>query len=664
MKNTLSNIENPLESQKSGVTPSLDEKIKKAVERTQEYLLSLQHPNGYWCAELKADSTLASDYILMMYFMGLHDPDKVKKLARFILQEQLEDGSWNIYRGGPGEISATVKAYTALKLAGFSEGEPFMKKARVSICKLGGVEKCNSFTKIYLALIGEYEWEATPAIPPEMIFAPRWSYFNLYEISSWSRAIVIPLSIICAMQPVRPVPPGRGIDELFEAKRPHAIHFDRGRLISWKNFFLSVDRLLKIYRKSPWKPFRKWAIRKATYWMLERLEKSDGLAAIYPAMVNSLFALSVLGYSDDHPLVKRALKQLEEFEVEEKDTLWLQPCFSPIWDTGLSVVAIAESGIDPDHPALKKAAQWLLEKEIRRAGDWKVKNPCVEPSGWAFEFQNEFYPDVDDTIMVLMALQRLHSGAAHWPHGLIVGLEAALKRGLTWVRSMQNQDGGWASFDKNNDKIIFTKVPFADHNAMLDPSTVDVTGRVLEMFSVFGITQEDSQVKRALKFIKDEQEEDGSWYGRWGVNYIYGTWQVLKGLASMGEDMHQPDCQKAATWLRSVQNSDGGWGESCLSYDDPSQKAKGVSTPSQTAWALMGLFASGDLTSSNVKRGLEYLLATQKEDGSWDEWPFTGTGFPRVFYIKYEYYRIYFPLFAMAMYLKNMKKLTPPTPLK
>ncbi|MBI1870990.1 MAG: squalene--hopene cyclase [Chlamydiae bacterium] len=632
---------------------SLEERVEQAIDSARNHLLSLQHPQGHWVAELKADTTLPSDYILMMHFMEIQNPEKIRKLSNFILKNQLLDGSWNIYPNGPGDISATVKAYAAFKLAGYAAHEPFMKKAREAISRLGGVEACNSFTKIYLALIGEYNWSAVPVIPPEIVLFPNWFYFNIYEISSWSRAIVIPLSIMSAVRPVRPVLPGRGIDELFEgAKRPKKIHFSKENIFNWKNFFLLIDQILKGYEKSPVKPFRKLVVKKAASWMLERLQMSDGLAAIYPAMVNSVFALSVLGYDRHHHLVKRALQQLEELEVVEGDMIWLQPCFSPVWDTGLSLVSLTESKMDPGHPSLKKAAQWLLDKEVKHSGDWKVKNPKIMPGGWYFEFQNEFYPDVDDTIIVLLALKRLHDQAASWPQDLIVEIESAMRRGLLWVKSMQNQDGGWGSFDRDNDRMIFTKIPFADHNAMLDPSSADITGRVLEMFSAFSWDKKNTQCAKAIKYLKGEQESDGSWYGRWGVNYIYGTWQVLKGLNCIGEDMTNPLYQKAAEWLRSVQNQDGGWGESCLSYDDPSQKAKGPSTPSQTAWALMGLFASGDTTSQNVQQGITYLLKTQKKDSSWDEIPFTGTGFPRVFYIKYEYYKIYFPLFALAYYAR------------
>lgn len=635
------------------VASSLGNDLNEAIRRTKDYLLSLQHEKGYWVAELRADTTLPSDYILMMHFMGIQNSEKVRKLSNYILKNQLENGGWNIYPEGPGEISATVKAYTALKLAGFSQNEPFMGKAREAIERLGGVEKCNSFTKIYLALIGQYEWSATPAISPELMFAPQWFYFNIYEISAWSRAIVIPLCIMYAFRPVRPVPQGRGIDELFKNHlRPRHIAIPSRPFWTWKNFFLKLDSLLKFYEKRPIRFLRKMALRKAEAWMLERLEMSDGLGAIYPAIVNSIFALSSLGYANDHPLVQRALKQLEELEVYEEDALRIQPCFSPIWDTGLSLVALTEAQIEPNHLSLRKAAHWILEKEIRHFGDWQVKNPNVLPSGWSFEFRNEFYPDVDDTIMILLALKRLHDRAGKWPRDLTVQVEAAMERSMAWVRAMQNKDGGWSSFDRDNHRTIFTKVPFADHNAMLDPSSSDITGRILEVFSAFGVTQQDPQIRKAIDFLKKEQEEDGSWYGRWGVNYVYGTWQVLKGFSMMGEDMKQPTIQKAVQWLKSVQNQDGGWGESCRSYDEPREKAKGQSTPSQTSWALMGLFAAGDWKSENAKRGLDYLLKTQKADGSWDEKPYTGTGFPCVFYIKYEYYKIYFPLFALAYYAR------------
>jgi len=630
-------------------------KVQKAIQTVRDYILAQQHSQGYWVAELRADSTLPSDYILMMHFLRIENPRKVEQLCRFIVSHQLEDGSWNIYPGGPGEISATVKAYTALKLAGYAPVEACLVKARQAVHRLGGVEKCNSFTKIYLALIGQYDWNACPAIPPELMLFPKWFYFNVYEMSSWSRAILIPLTIIFSVKPLTPVPPGRGIEELFEGiARPDRIPFDRRKTFSWKNFFLVADRFLKFYEKYGPKPFRKKSVQWASEWMMERFELSGGLGAIYPAMVNSIFALRSLGYGNDHPLVVRALKQLEEFEVLENDAMHLQPCFSPVWDTGLTLVSLTESELDSSHPAVKKAVRWLLDKEVKRFGDWAQKVKGIEPGGWYFEFENEFYPDVDDTIMVLMALKRVHDKAQDWPRDSILELEAAMERGLKWVRAMCNKDGGWASFDKDNDKELFTKVPFADHNAMIDPSTADITGRVLEMFSHFRIPMHDKQVQNAISFIRRHQESDGSWYGRWGVNYIYGTWQVLKGLHAIGCDMKEDFCQRAAAWLKSCQNPDGGWGETSRSYDDPSLKGKGPSTPSQTAWALMGLFSTGDLASSHVMKGLDYLLKTQNNDGTWDEWPNTGTGFPRVFYIKYEYYKIYFPLFALSMYKRML----------
>lgn len=656
MQNTVQNTKSALNSLKSESSDLSEIKLAEAIRKTREYLLKVQHPEGYWESELKADTTLPSDYILMMHFLGMDRPEKVRKLTNFIRQHQLEDGSWNIYTGGPGEISATVKAYSALKMAGFSMDEPFMVKAREAIHNLGGIEKINSFAKLYLSLIGEYERSATPAIPPELILFPNWFYFNVYEFSSWSRAIIIPLSIIYAFKPIKPLPPGRGIDELFEKKaRPKKMHFQRGFPLNWKNIFLFIDRILKIYEKSPIKPFRKTALKKAASWMLEHLEMSDGLGAIYPAMVNSIFALHCLGYKNDHPLVVRALKQLEDFEVEENDTLRLQPCLSPVWDTAISLVALTELEFDPNHPALQKAVSWLMEKQVRHAGDWKVKVPHVEPAGWYFEFRNEFYPDVDDTFMVLIALKKIHDRAQSWPRDLVLEMEDAMQKSIRWVRAMQNKDGGWASFDLNNNKVIFTKVPYADHNAMIDPSTVDITARGLEMFGIYGFDKTDPQVPKAIAYIKKEQEPDGCWYGRWGVNYIYGTWQVLRGLSVIGEDLSQDYCQKAVQWLKTHQNTDGGWGETLKTYDDPGLRGTGESTPSQTAWALMGLFAAGDTTSENVNRGLSYLVNTQKPDGTWDEIPLTGTGFPKVFYLKYEYYKIYFPLLALSYYTRLQK---------
>jgi squalene-hopene/tetraprenyl-beta-curcumene cyclase len=620
-----------------------DENLQEAVQRAVDHLLSLQTPEGYWVAELEADTTLESDYIFFLYVLGKLDSRRCVKLANYIRRRQLPDGGWNIYAGGPAEINATVKAYVALKLAGDSPNAPHMARARCQIHDLGGVEATNSYTRLYLALGGALPWSYVPAIPPELMLAPSWFFLNIYSMSSWTRAIVVPLMIVFAQKPLWKLPEHAGVEELFRDRSGRIPAFTWGRrLLSWRNFFLLLDRLFKLHERLPWKPFRKLALRRARQWMIEHLERSEGLGAIYPAMVNSIFALRALGYSADDPITAREIGHLADFEIHEGDTLRLQPCVSPVWDTALAMFSLQEAGLPPDHPALVKAASWLLDRQVLGGGDWQIKNPGVEPGGWAFEFRNDFYPDVDDTGFVLMALQRVaHPDRAR--------LEQALRRGTMWILSMQNRDGGWGAFDHNNDSAFLTRVPFADHNAMIDPSTEDVTGRVLEYLGRMQWPASDPRVQHAIRFLQRGQTAEGPWYGRWGVNYLYGTSGALRALEWFGL-AKEPACQRAVAWLRSVQNADGGFGESCSSYDDPELMACGASTPSQTAWALIGLLAAGDVSESSVKQAVGYLLSEQRPNGTWMESVFTGTGFPRVFYLKYHLYRNVFPLYALARY--------------
>lgn len=643
-------------------TVSQPDTIDDAIKRSQAWFFARQHPSeGYWVAELEADTTLTSEYLMLRRFLNRVDPDRVEKAVRYLKSAQLQDGGWPIYHGGPADISASVKAYFALKLSGVSPTEPFMVRAKDRILALGGVVQANVFTKIALALFDQYDWEGIPHMPVELMLLPKRFYFSIYAISYWSRAVLIPLLIVFAHQPVCRIPREQGIEELYPIPRAEIRYwkyppFNKDQ--KWftpHNFFVALDAMLKLYDRMPLTFLRERALHRATTWMLERLKGSGGLGAIYPAMANSIMALQCLGYEADDPLITKALHEIEALEVYDTVTLGgqrapalhLQPCFSPIWDTALLINALVEAGVPSDHPALLKAGAYLMSRQTKTVGDWKISSPQAEPGGWYFQFENEFYPDVDDSAVVLMALSKLRL-----PEPALQ--REAIRRGMQWVLAMQGSDGGWGAYDKDNNRIVFNYIPFADHKALLDPSTSDLTGRCLEMLGVLGYDKTHPAVKPALAFLKREQEPDGSWYGRWGVNYIYGTWSVLAGLRAIGEDLSAPYVRRAVVWLESKQNPDGGWGESCLSYADSAYSGKGESVPSQTAWALMALMSAGVTDSLSVARGIQFLLRHQLKDGSWEEVAHTGTGFPRVFYLRYHWYCQYFPLWALAMY-RNLR---------
>ncbi len=635
---------------------SLDH-VDTAIASTRELLLAQQHPDGYWCGELEADTTLESDYIMLHTLLGTGNEGRMQRALQEILRHQNADGGWSIYHGGPSNISATVKAYFAFKLMGWSVDHPVLVKAREWILAHGGAVEVNTYTKLYLCFFGQYDYNAVPAIPPEIVLFPKWFYFNIYEISSWSRTILVPLSIAYAKKPFKKIPADHGIDELFIGGREKAdLHLRwEKKILSWRNFFLVFDRMTHWAERIHVRPLRAIALKKAERWMLEHMEMSDGLGSIYPAMLNAIIALRCQGYSLDDPQVIRALDEFEKLGIEENavdehslPTFRMQPCMSPVWDTAYTVFVLGEAGVSRDDPRLLKAADWMLSKEVRHKGDWSVKVPNVEPGGWYFEFNNEFYPDVDDSAQVLLALNKVENPRERYQYE--VG-----QRAIRWIWAMQCKNGGWASFDKDNTKMIFQHIPFADHNAMLDPPTVDITGRILEMLANYGIPNSDRRVQRAIQFIYREQEPDGSWFGRWGVNYLYGTFLVLRGLEAMGVWNHEPQIQQAAEWIRMVQNADGGWGERCASYDDPSLRGVGPSTASQTAWAILGLLAAGDTRSDSVAKGIRWLLQQQNPDGSWNEEEYTGTGFPRVFYLAYHMYRNYFPLLALTTYRRAMQ---------
>ncbi len=584
-----------------GIRPPSD--LEAAIERSQNYLLSEQKPEGYWIGELMVDATLVADTVAYHHWNGKVDERWQRKAVNHIFSMQLPDGGWHIYYGGPAEVNATIKCYLALKLAGVSVTDWRMLRAREVAMNLGGVPRMNTFSKLYLALLGLFPWNYVPTIPCDFILVGRWFFVNLNEMSSWSRSMLVPLAIINHFKPTRPLKKGIHLNELYSEgvhERDLAVAPDPERF-TWRNFFLWLDRLHKFaewFARHRIHPFRKRALRKAEHWMLERFEGSDGLAAIFPAMLNSLIALKALGYSDDHPEVLRAERELKKLEHETENSVRIEPCFSPVWDTAIVNICLHESGVPGDHPALKKATEWIMAKEIRFLGDWQHKNPAkVEPSGWVFEYENKWNPDVDDTAMVLLALRKV-------PTDDPAKRDECFQRGLKWMMTFQCKDGGWAAFDKDCTKGVLEKVPFADHNAMLDPECADITARILELLGYEGYSVENPQVQKALRFVREH-----------------------------------------------------GWGERCNTYDDPVFKGQGPSTASQTAWAVMGLCAFDDPQRPSVRRGIEYLIRAQNPDGSWTEHETTGTGFPKVFYLKYDMYRNSWPLLAFATYRKLLNKL-------
>jgi len=692
----------------------LAQEVQQAIGRTCDWLLERQFSDGHWCAELQGDSILESETLLLWAFLGRERCELARRLAQYLLEIQLPEGGWASFPGGPLNISASVEAYFALKLTGYDPASEPMRRARQAILQHGGADRVNSYTRFFLALLGQAPYEICPAVPPELVLLPRWFPIHLGAVSAWTRTIIVPLSIVWAHQPVRRIEPDRGVGELFlrppqEWPPPLCPDLEnRSRWSLWRHVFLSLDRLCKWAQRRGLFPCHGRAVKAAEQWMLRRFEGSDGLGAIFPPIVWSLVALRCLGYSDQSPPVRQCHQQLHDLMLEDPRTgaVRVQPCKSPVWDTAIAIRAIS-AALGPTHPAVAQAALWLLERQIPVPGDW-ADSVQVEPGGWCFEYHNDFYPDNDDTAMVLMALweqyraarpvvpkaaeecypwlgsDRSKDGEVRRPEtadrllcelrspqtGKIAARKespekaqetsdpaseeplawtaAAITRGLRWMLAMQNRDGGWGAFDRNNDRQFLNYVPFADHNAMLDPSTPDLTGRVLEALGTLGYRLGHPAVDRGVAFLRRTQEPDGAWFGRWGVNYIYGVWQALVGLRAVGVPTTDPAVVRGADWLLACQQTDGGWGESAGTYDNPGQRGQGPTTASQTAWAILGLVAAGRSQDPAVFRGVRFLLDRQQPDGAWEEPEFTGTGFPRVFYLKYHYYRISFPLLALA----------------
>jgi squalene-hopene/tetraprenyl-beta-curcumene cyclase len=620
--------------------------VAAAIAASQKYLLSIQNPGGYWWAELESNVTITAEVVLLHKIWGTDQTRPLDKVETYLRYQQRQHGGWELFYGDGGELSTSVEAYMALKLLGVSANDPAMIRARAFILKRGGISKTRIFTKLHLALLGCYSWRGIPSLPPWVMLLPTAFPFNIYEMSSWARSSTVPLLIVCDRKPVLITNPTINLDELY-VEGIEQVHWELPRSGDWTDLFLTLDDGFKLAESFNLVPFRKEGIKAAEKWILERQEATGDWGGIIPAMLNSMLALRCLDYDVNDPIVERGLQAIDNFALETEDTYSVQPCISPVWDTAWVMRALIESGFAPDDPAVVQAGQWLLQKQILDYGDWTLKNHQGKPGAWAFEFDNKFYPDVDDSAVVVMALH-----VAKLPNEKLK--QTAIARGLNWIASMQCKPGGWAAFDLDNDQDWLNSIPYGDLKAMIDPNTADVTARVIEMLGACDLSIDIHDLERALTYLMDEQETEGCWFGRWGVNYIYGTSGALSALALIDPQRHQLSIKRGEAWLVGCQNSDGGWGETCRSYNDPSLKGQGDSTASQTAWALIGLIAAGEATSKlaldTIERGINYLLATQQPDGTWYEANFTGTGFPGHFYLKYHLYQQYFPLIALGRY--------------
>jgi squalene-hopene/tetraprenyl-beta-curcumene cyclase len=620
--------------------------IKDAIAKSQNYLLSIQYPAGYWWAELESNVTITSEVVLLHKIWGTDRERPLHKVEAYLRSQQREHGGWELFYGDGGELSTSVEAYMALKLLGVSETDSAMLKARKFILERGGISKTRIFTKLHLALIGCYNWRGIPSLPPWVMLLPSNFLFNIYEMSSWARSSTVPLLIVIDRKPIFVTDPAITLDELY-VEGVEQVRYELPRKGDWTDLFISLDDTFKLAETLNLVPLRAEGIQAAERWILERQEATGDWGGIIPAMLNSLLALRALGYNAADPIVDRGLRAIDNFAIETADSYRVQPCISPVWDTAWAMRALVESGLAPNHPAVVRAGEWLLSKQILNYGDWAVKNRQGKPGAWAFEFDNRFYPDVDDTAVVVMALD-----VVKLPNEKLK--QEAIARAVNWIASMQCQPGGWAAFDLDNNQDWINQIPYGDLKAMIDPNTADVTARVLEMLGSCNLFIDTHNLERAISYLMREQETEGCWFGRWGVNYIYGTSGVLCALSLIASEKTGLCIERGAAWLVSCQNLDGGWGETCRSYDDPTLKGQGRSTASQTAWAILGLMAVGQATGRFAKlaidRGIKYLLETQQSDGTWYEADFTGTGFPGHFYLKYHLYQQCFPLLALGRY--------------
>ncbi|WP_369182514.1 squalene--hopene cyclase [Streptomyces sp. Y1] len=621
----------------------------EALARATAHLLSLQSSEGWWKGDLETNVTMDAEDLLLRQFLGIRTEEQTKASAEWIRSQQREDGTWATFHGGPPELSTTVEAYVALKLAGDDPNAPHMLAAAHYVRSRGGIAAARVFTRIWLALFGWWPWARLPEMPPEIIFLPKWLPLNIYAFGCWARQTIVPLTVVSAHRPVRPAP-----FPLTELHTDPADPYPDRPLApanSWDGVFERLDKVLHAYHRHAFRPLRRLAVSQACRWIVERQEADGCWGGIQPPAVYSLIALHLEGYELEHPVMRAGLASFDRFTVHTEDgRRWMEACQSPVWDTCLAAIALVDAGLPADHPALVAAADWMLDEEITTRGDWAVQRPALAAGGWAFEFENDTYPDIDDTAEVVLALRRVgHPDPAR--------IEAAVERGVRWNLGMQSKNGAWAAFDVDNTSKLPNRLPFCDFGEVVDPPSADVTAHVVEMLAETGRAH-DPRTRRGIEWLLRNQEEDGSWFGRWGTNYIYGTGSVLPALAAAGVPDEHPAVRRAVRWLEDRQNPDGGWGEDMRSYEDPARWAgRGDSTASQTAWALMALLAAGEGPAGRanpaVERGVAWLVRTQLPEGTWDEPQFTGTGFPWDFSINYHLYRLVFPVTALGRYLNG-----------
>ncbi|MFI1971168.1 squalene--hopene cyclase [Streptomyces cinnamoneus] len=633
--------------------PKIREAAERAAARSAEHLLSRQDEQGWWKGDLETNVTMDAEDLLLRQFLGIRDERTTAAAARWIRSQQRPDGTWATFYGGPPELSATIEAYTALRLAGDPPDAPHMAAASAWVREQGGIAASRVFTRIWLALFGWWRWTDLPELPPEIMYLPKWFPLNIYDFGCWARQTIVPLTIVSAARPVRPAP--FSLDELHTDPRRPLPARRTGSSGGWQGLFQRLDKALHAYRRIAVGPLRRSAVDAAARWIIERQENDGCWGGIQPPAVYSVIALHLLGYDLGHPVLRAGLESLDRFAIWSEDeegapVRMIEACQSPVWDTCLAAIALVDAGVRPDHPALVKAADWMLDEQILRSGDWAVRRPELPPGGWAFEFHNDNYPDIDDTAEVVLALKRV-------AHPDPERVETAVQRAARWTLGMQSKNGAWGAFDADNTSAFPNRLPFCDFGEVVDPPSADVTAHVVEMLAVLG-KQHDPRTRRGIEYLLAEQEESGAWFGRWGVNYVYGTGSVVPALVAAGLPVTHPAIRRAVTWLTGVQNADGGWGEDLRSYRDPEWIGRGASTASQTAWALLALLAAGERDGEAVERGVAWLTETQREDGSWDEPHFTGTGFPWDFSINYHLYRQVFPLTALGRYLHG----EPPSP--